>query len=79
VRASGTVSGYTISNLHYALNATTPGNIDSLTFTVAPVIPSTGTGKVLIQADALDRRPDAYTCTTTRPARPSPARRRRLN
>jgi len=61
---SGVVSGYTISNLHYALNATTPGNIDSLTFTVAPVIPSTGTGKVIIQAVLSTGGPTAYTCTT---------------
>ena len=61
---SGVVSGYTISNLHYALNATTPDNIDSLTFTVAPVIPSTGTGKVIIQAVLSTGGPTAYTCTT---------------
>lgn len=61
---SGVVSGYTISGLHYALNATTPGNIDSLTFTVAPVIPSTGTGKVIIQAVLSTGGPTAYTCTT---------------
>ena len=46
----GTVSGFTITNLHYGLNTTTPTNIDSLTFTVAPVIPSTSSGKVLVQA-----------------------------
>ncbi len=26
---AGAVSGYTVTNLHYALNATTPANIDS--------------------------------------------------
>src|SRR5207248_41845 len=41
---SGTVSGYTVTNLHYTLNATTPTNIDSLTFTVSPAIPSTASG-----------------------------------
>ena len=61
---SGVVSGYTISGLHYALNAATPGNIDSLTFTVSPVIPSTGTGKVIIQAVLSTGGPTAYTCTT---------------
>ncbi len=32
---SGTISGYTISNVAYNLNATTPTNIDSLTFTLS--------------------------------------------
>jgi hypothetical protein len=61
---AGVVSGYTISGLHYALNTATPGNIDSLTFTVSPVVPSTGTGKVIIQAQLSTGGPTAYTCTT---------------
>lgn len=61
---AGTVSGYTVSAIHYALNATTPTNIDSLTFTVAPVIPSTSTGKVVIQAALSTGGPTNYTCTT---------------
>ena len=60
----GTVSGYTVSSLHYALNATTPANIDSLTFTIAPVVPSTSTGKVIIQAALSTGGPTNYTCTT---------------
>src|SRR3954451_16512349 len=62
---SGTVSGYTVTNIHYALNATTPSNIDSLTFTVSPAIPSTGTGKVSVSAALTTGGPNAYTCTTT--------------
>lgn len=61
---SGTVSGYTVTNLHYALNATTPLNIDSLTFTVSPVVPSTGTGKVIISAALSSGGPNTYACTT---------------
>lgn len=61
---SGTVSGYTVTNLHYSLNATTPANIDSLTFNVSPVIPSTGTGKVIVQASLTSGGPNTYTCTT---------------
>ena len=61
---SGTVSGYTVTNLHYALNATTPVNIDSLTFNVSPVIPSTGSGKVTVQALLTSGGPNTYTCTT---------------
>ena len=60
----GTVSGYTVSGIHYSLNATTPANIDSLTFTVAPVIPSTGTGKVIVQAALTSGGPTTYTCSS---------------
>ncbi|HEY2542804.1 MAG TPA: hypothetical protein VGH92_07085 [Gaiellaceae bacterium] len=61
---SGTVSGYTVTNVHYALNATTPANIDSLTFNVSPVIPSTGSGKVIVQAVLTSGGPSTFTCTT---------------
>jgi hypothetical protein len=60
----GTVSGFTITNLHYGLNTTTPANIDSLSFTVAPVIPSTSSGKVLVQAILSTGGPTTYQCTT---------------
>ena len=33
---TGTISGYTISNVAYTLNATTPSDIDKVTFTVTP-------------------------------------------
>lgn len=61
---SGTVSGYTVSNLHYNLNATTPNNIDSLTFTITPAVPSAGSGKVTISATLSAGGPNTYTCTT---------------
>jgi len=61
---AGVVSGFTITNLHYVLDTTTPANIDSLTFTVSPVIPNTGTGKVIIQAGLSTGGPNNYTCTT---------------
>ena len=32
---SGTISGYTVSNVQYQLNNTTPTNIDSMTFTLS--------------------------------------------
>lgn len=40
---SGTISGYTVSDIHYNLNATNPALIDSVTFTLdsAPVAGST--------------------------------------
>ncbi len=61
---SGTVSGYTVTNLHYTLNTTTPANIDSMTFTVSPVIPSTGSGKVAVSAALTTGGPNGYTCST---------------
>jgi hypothetical protein len=61
---SATVSGYAVTNLHYALDATTPTNIDSLTFTVNPVIPSASGGKVVIQATQSTGGSTAYDCTT---------------
>jgi hypothetical protein len=61
---SGAVSGYTITNLHYNLNATAPGDIDSLTFNISPVVPSTSTGKVTIQATLSSGGPYTYACAT---------------
>lgn len=61
---SGAVSGYTVSNLHYNLNATAPANIDSLTFTISPSVPSASSGKVVISAALNSGGPNTYTCTT---------------
>ena len=61
---AGVVSGYTVTNLHYNLNVTTPANIDSLTFTISPAVPSTSTGKVVISAALSVGGPTSYTCTT---------------
>jgi hypothetical protein len=36
------ISGYTISNVHYNLNAGNPANIDSVTFTIAPAMVAGG-------------------------------------
>ena len=43
---SAAISGYTVSNVHYTLNATNPANIDSLAFTIAPAVPAGGTVQV---------------------------------
>jgi hypothetical protein len=61
---AGVVSGFAVTNLHYALNATTPTNIDSLTFTITPGVPSTSSGKVVISAALSSGGPNAYTCST---------------
>jgi hypothetical protein len=55
---SGTISGYTVSSVAYGLNATTPTNIDSVTFTIAP----TAAGTVKIQ---LASGGSWYSCTNT--------------
>jgi hypothetical protein len=61
---AGAVSGFTITNLHYVLDTTTPANIDSLTFTISPTLPNTGSGKVVISAALSSGGPTNYTCTT---------------
>ena len=61
---AGSVSGYTVSNMHYTLNTSTPANIDSLTFTISPVVPSTSSGKVVIAAALSTGGPTNYTCST---------------
>ena len=61
---SGVVSGYAVTSLHYSLNTATPTNIDSLTFVIAPAVPSAGTGKVIISAALSVGGPTKYTCTT---------------
>ncbi len=61
---AGAVSGYTVTNMHYSLNTTTPANIDSLTFTINPVVPSTSSGKVVIAAALITVGPTNYTCST---------------
>ena len=60
---AATVSGYVVSNIHYVLDSTTPTNIDSLSFTVSPAIPSAGGGTVVAQAALSSGGPNNYTCT----------------
>jgi hypothetical protein len=55
---SGTISGYTVTSVVYGLNATTPTNIDSVSFTVSPAAAST----VKIQ---LATGGSWYTCSNT--------------
>lgn len=53
---SGTISGYTVSNVTYALNASNPGDVDSVAFTIAPT-----TGVVRVQLNGSTW----YNCTNT--------------
>jgi hypothetical protein len=55
---SGAISGYTVSSVAYGLNATTPTNIDSVTFTISPT--SAGTVKIQLASGG-----SWYTCTNT--------------
>lgn len=54
---SGSISGYTISDIHYALNASNPANIQTVTFTISPA----SAGDVRITMDGATW----YTCTNT--------------
>lgn len=38
---SGTISGYTVTNVAYTLNTTTPTDLDQVAFTIAPTTAST--------------------------------------
>ena len=56
---SGVISGYTISGIAYTLNASNPGNIDTVTFTIAP----TAAGTVRIKL--VNAGSTWYNCTNT--------------
>lgn len=55
---SGAISGYTITAVQYGLNATTPTNLDQVTFTISPTTATT----VRIQ---LAPAGSWYSCTNT--------------
>jgi hypothetical protein len=61
---SGAVTGYVVTDVHYALNAATPTNVDSITFIVSPVIPSGSSGQVQVSTTLTSGGPNAYSCTT---------------
>ena len=63
---SNTISGYTVSNVTYALNATNPANIDTVSFNMAPTAgagPATTVKVQLVTGGAW------YSCTTPGAAR----------
>jgi hypothetical protein len=68
----GVISGYTVSNVKYALNATTPSNIDSVSFTLTPSgtagAPTTVKAKLLSTSttySACTLATSTWTCTVT--------------
>lgn len=69
---TGTVSGYTASAVDYTLNATNPGNIDAVNFTVNTAPPAGSTIKVKLVSSGSDwytctNVTTAISCTTTSP------------
>jgi hypothetical protein len=67
---SGVVSGYTVSAVHYALNAANPTTIDSVTFTLDTAPVAGGTLKILLVSGGSTWYgctfvTTAVTCTTT--------------
>lgn len=58
---SGTISGYTVSAVHYALNSSNPQNIDGVTFTLDSTPPAGSTVKVKLVAAGSTY----YSCTNT--------------
>ena len=65
---SGTISGYTVSNVAYTLNASNPQNVDQVAFTIAP---TTGTVKAQLVSGgswyACTNSAGSVTCATTSP------------
>ncbi|MEY2420193.1 MAG: hypothetical protein QOI95_260 [Acidimicrobiaceae bacterium] len=66
---SGAVTGYVASSVHYGLNASTPTNLDSITFTLdsAPVAGSTIKTKIDGNWYTCSAVTVAVTCATTSP------------
>jgi hypothetical protein len=67
---SGAISGYTISAIHYALNATNPGNIDDVTFTLSAAPAAGSTIKINLDGAnwyTCTNVTTAVTCVTTAP------------
>ena len=68
-QGSGTVSGYTVTSVAYGLNAATPTNIDTVTFTINPT--SVTTVKAQLAAggtgDTCTNTTGSVSCATTSP------------
>jgi hypothetical protein len=66
---SGTISGYTISSVSYALNATTPTNLDQVAFTISPTAASTVKAQLAAAGTwySCTNAAGSVTCNTTSP------------
>jgi hypothetical protein len=43
---TNTISGYTVTNVHYVLNSSNPSTVDQVSFTLAPPLPGGGATRV---------------------------------
>ena len=66
---SGTVSGYTVSSINYNLNASSPQNVDSITFSLDTAPAAGSTIKIVIASGTYSctNVSTAVTCDTTSP------------
>jgi hypothetical protein len=68
---AGAISGYTVSAVHYNLNATNPQNIDSVTFTTNVTVPLLSTVKIQLDGTnwytCTGQGSTSISCTTTSP------------
>ena len=66
---SGAISGYTISNVAYTLNATTPTNLDQVAFTISPTAASTVKAQLAAGGSwyTCANAAGSVTCNTTSP------------
>ncbi len=66
---SASVSGYTVTNVHYTLDSINPQQLAAVTFTISPAVPGTGTIRVSTDGGATWTAPcttgTSITCTTT--------------
>jgi hypothetical protein len=62
------ITGYTVSNVHYGLNATNPENIDSVTFNLDSTPPAGSTMKIQLSAEGA-----WYSCTNVAAALTCPS------
>ena len=63
------ISGYTITNIAYGLNATTPTNLDSVSFTIAPTTATTVKAQLAAAGTwySCSNTAGSVTCNTTSP------------
>ena len=66
---AGAISGYTVTNIAYGLNATTPTNLDSVSFTIAPTTATTVKAQLAAAGTwySCSNTAGSVTCNTTSP------------
>jgi hypothetical protein len=66
---SGAISGYTVSSVAYSPNATTPTNLDQVSFTIAPTAASTVKAQLAAGGSwySCANAAGSVTCNTTSP------------